>query len=124
MERIVLVGFLPDGNGRSCELHPFGCGNNMVVNRVDSGVGLYLHLRSFVQNELAGYIINDEGSEGCCICFAAREYAAGENNHRLDGTIVKIVEVFMMDHPNSTMRSLFHHNCGYTYATVLLPLAT
>ena len=91
----------------------------MVVNRVDSGVGLCLRLRSFVQNKLAGYIMNDDGSEGCRICFAAREYAAGESDRRLDGAIVKIVEVFTADHPNSTMRCLFHHNRGYAYATVL-----
>ena len=119
MERIVLVGFLPDGNGRSFELRPFGCGNSMVVNRVDSGVGLCLHLHSFVQNQPAGYIINDDGSEGCRICFAAREYAAGDNDRRLDGAIVKIVEVFTADHPNSMMHHLFHPNHGYTYATVL-----
>ena len=119
MERIVLVGFLPDGNGRSCELHPFGCGNSLVVNRVDSGVGLCLRLRSFVRNELAGYTINDNGSEGCRVCFAAREYVAGDNDHRLDGAIVKIVEVFTADHPNSMMRRLFHHNRGYASAIVL-----
>ena len=90
-----------------------------MVNRVDSGFGLCLHLHSFVQNELAGYIINDKGSEGCCVCFAAREYMAGENGHRLDGAIVKIVEVFTADHPNSTMHRLFHHKRGYAYATVL-----
>jgi len=119
MERIVLVGFLPDANRRSCELHPFGCGNSMVVNRVDSCVGLCLRLHLFVKNELVGYIINDDGSEGCCICFAAREYAAGENDRRLDGAIIKIVEVFTADHPNSTMRRLLHHYRGYAYATVL-----
>jgi hypothetical protein len=66
----------------------------MVVNRVDSGVGLCLRLSSFVRNELAGYIINDDRSEDCRICFAAREYVAGENNRCLDGAIVKIAEVF------------------------------
>jgi hypothetical protein len=63
--------------------------------------------------------MNDDGSGGCHVCFAAREYAAGENDCRLDGAIVKIVEVFMADHPNSAMRRLFHHNHGYAYATVL-----
>ena len=91
----------------------------MVVNRVDSGVSLCLRLRSFVRNELAGYIMNDDGSEGCRVCFAVREYAMGENDCRLDGAIIKIVEVFTSDHPNSTMCHLFHHNRGYAYATVL-----
>jgi hypothetical protein len=94
-----------------------------VVNRVDSGVGLCLRLRSFVRNELAGYTIHDDGSEGCRVCFAAREYAVGDNDRRLDGAIVQIVEVFTADHPNSTMRRLFHHNRGYTSA-IVLSLAT
>mgnify|MGYP006186394197 CR=1 FL=1 len=72
---------------------------------------------------LAGYIINDDGSEGCCICFAAREYVAGENDCRLDGAIVRIVEVFTADHPHSMMRPLFHRNRGYAYAEVIKFLA-
>ena len=43
----------------------------------------------------------------------------GENDCCLDGAIVKIVEIFMADHPNSMMHQLFHHNCGYAYASVL-----
>ena len=91
----------------------------MVVNGVDSGIGLCLCLHSFVRNKLAGYIMNDDGSEGCRVCFAAREYVTKENDCRLDGAIIKIVEDFMADHPNSTMRLLFHHNRGYAYATVV-----
>ena len=64
IEWIVLVGFLPDGNGRSCGLHPFGCGNSLVLNWEDSGVGLYLRLRSFVHHKLACYTMNDDGSDG------------------------------------------------------------
>jgi len=36
---IVIVGFLPDNNGRSCALHPFGCGNIVVLQCNDGGVG-------------------------------------------------------------------------------------
>ena len=36
--RIVLVGFLPDGHGRSCVEHPYGCGN-ALIERPDNGVG-------------------------------------------------------------------------------------
>ena len=76
-----------------------------------------------MRNKLAGDIMNDDGSEGCRVCFAAREYAAGDNDRCLDGAIVKIVEVFTADHPNSTMRRLFHHNRGYASA-IVLSLAT
>ena len=63
--------------------------------------------------------MNDDGSEGCQACFAAMEYTMGENDSRLDCTIVKIVEVFMADHPICMMCSPFHHNRGYAYATIL-----
>ena len=119
MGRIVLVSFLPDGNGRSCELHPFGCGNILVVNRDDMGVGLHLRLRSFVRNELACYTMNSNGSDGCHVCFTAWEYAAGDNDRWLDGAIVQITDVFMADDENRSMHRLFHHNHGYAYAVVL-----
>ena len=72
-----------------------------------------------MRNELAGCTINYNQSEGCRVCFAAREYAAGDNDRHLDGAIVKIVDVFTADHSNSMMRRLFHHNRGCAYATVL-----
>ena len=120
MERIVLGVFLPDGNARSCGLHPFGCGNSLVLNREDLGMGLHLRLRSFVHHELACYTTNDDGSDGCCVCFTAREYAAGDNDLRLDGSIVKLTDVFTAEHENRSMRYLFHRNCGYAYAVVVL----
>ena len=107
------------GTGHSCVLHPFGCGNNLILNREDLGVGLHLRLRLLVRHELTCYTINDDGSDGCRICFAAREYAAGENDFRLDGAIVKLTDVFTADHENRSMRYLFHRNCGYAYAVVV-----
>jgi hypothetical protein len=65
-----------------------------------------------VQNELACYTINIDGSDGCRIFFAAREYTAGENGHLLDGAVVEITEVFTPDHENRTMRRLYHNNRG------------
>ena len=111
--------FLPNSNGCSCELHPFGCGNILVVNQDYMGVGLHLHLRSFVRHKLACYTMNSNGSDGCCVCFKVREYAAGNNDHRLDGAIVRITYVFTANHENCSMCRLFHHNHGYAYAVVL-----
>jgi hypothetical protein len=48
-----------------------------------------------------------------------REYAAGDNDHQLDGAIVQITDFFMTDHENQYMHHLFHHNCGYAYVVVL-----
>jgi hypothetical protein len=99
MERIAHVGFLPNGNEHSCVL-PFGCGNILVLNREDLGVGLHLHLRSFVHHELTCYVMKDDGSDGCHFCFKTREYAAGNNDCQLDGAIVKLTDLFMAEHEN------------------------
>ena len=119
MERIVLVGFLPCDNGRSCNLHPFGCGNSLVLNRPDYGVGIRLRIgMTMVLNELVCYIVNSDESDGCRVCIVAREYAAGENACRLDECIIKIVQTYQSDDENHSMRRLFHHNHGYSYAVV------
>ena len=116
-ERIVLVSFLPDGNGNSCVLHPFGCGNILFLNWEDSGVDI--HLR-FVRHELACCTMNDNGSDGCRVCFTgAREYAVGDNDHRLDGAVVKLFDVFTAEQENCSMHHHFYCNCGYVYAVVL-----
>ena len=52
MERIILVGFLECNNGRNCELHQFGCGNSLVLNREGCCVGLWLGLCMMVQKSL------------------------------------------------------------------------
>ncbi len=55
---------------------------------------MLLHLRMMVQNELSCYIINEDGSDGCHVCFVVREYAARESGHQLDGCTVHITGVF------------------------------
>ena len=93
MNSIVLVGFLPCDNGCSCELHPFGCGSILVLNREDGGVGMHLRLRMTAPHELACYTINGDGTDGCHVCFVAREFAAGGNAARLNSTVVRVVDV-------------------------------
>ena len=119
MERLVLVGFLPDGNGCSCELHPFGCGNSLVLNRDDYGVGMVFRLHMLVSDELTCYTIRDDCADGCRVCFTSQEFAAGENGHRFDGAIVLITQKFTPESENRSMRRLYHHNRGYAYATIL-----
>ena len=113
--RIVLVGFLPDGHGRSCEEHPFGCGN-AFIECAESGVGRLVRLRLVEQTNLAVYKVREDGSDGCRICFTAREYAFGENAKRLDGLLLRVTDVFLPDSPNRSMRQLYHRNRGYAYA--------
>ena len=77
---------------------------------------IHLHL---VENiHLAGYVIKDDGTEGCRVCFAAREYAIGNTASKLDGAILRITAVFTPDCANSSMRVLYHCNRGYAYVEV------
>ena len=121
MNRIVLVGFLPCDNGRSCDLHPFGCGNILVLNREDGGVGMRLRLRMTAPHRLACYTINGDGTDACRVCFVAREVAAGGNAARLNGAVVRVVDVFTSDHENLAVCCLFHHNRGYAYGQIEMP---
>ena len=116
MVQIVLVALLPCDNGPSCDMHPFGCGNSLVLNRKDYGVGMLLRLRMMVPNELSCYTINSDGSDGCHVCFNAHEYTAGENGRWLDGRTLCITDVFTCDDANCSMHHLYHHNRGYVYA--------
>jgi hypothetical protein len=65
---------------------------------------------------LAGYMVNDDGSDGCRVCFAAREYAVGVAGQRLDGASVWIKEMVLPDGKNVSKRALFHRNRGYAIA--------
>ena len=79
-----------------------------------------LRLRMTAQHELVCYTINGDGTDGCRICFVAREVSAGGNAARWNGTVVCIVEVFTSDHENCAIRRLFHHNHGYAYARIVM----
>ena len=61
MQRVGLVGFLPDKNGGNCDLHTFGCGNALILNVMIGGVGLCLCLRMTVEHKLTCYTINSDG---------------------------------------------------------------
>jgi hypothetical protein len=56
MVKIVLAGFLPDNHGRSCDAHPFGCGNALLESE-GNGVSRLVHLRLVEQIHLAGYAV-------------------------------------------------------------------
>ena len=103
----------------NCELHPFGCDKLLVLIREDYGVGMLLGLRMIVTNKLSCYTINSNGSNGCHVCFVAREYAVRENGHRLDGTTIHITDVFKSDDENRSIQHLYHHDQGYMHARVV-----
>jgi hypothetical protein len=116
---IILVGFIETNNRRRCDSHPDGCGNSLVVERFDYGDGMELRLRMKVADKLACCVIKPNGTDGCRVAFAAKEYAVGENGLRLNGAIVRMVEVFLPDNPNITMRHLYHHNRGYAVGEIV-----
>ena len=95
-----------------CDCHPDGCGNSLVIERAGYGVEKELCLKMKLTDELVCYVMKPDGMIGCQV-LAAKEFVVGENGLRLDGAIVQIIDFFLPDNPNRTVRCLYHHNCGY-----------
>ena len=62
---------------------------------------------------LAGYTVCDGGTDGCHVCFAAQEYTACPNVQLVDSALLCIIEVFLPDTANRSMRALYYSNRGY-----------
>ncbi len=80
---------------------------------------MLVRLRMLVRDELACFAVNPEGSDGCRVAFAAREYTAGGNGRRSNGALVRLVAVYSPEHKNRMARCLYHHNRGYAVGEVL-----
>ena len=80
---------------------------------------MFVRLRLVESTHLAGYNVRDDGTDGCRVCCAAREYAIAPNARLLDGALLRITEVFLPDTANRSMRQLYHRNRGYAYADVV-----
>ena len=80
---------------------------------------MFVRLRLVESTHFAGYNVRDDGTDGCRVCFAAREYAIAPNARLLDGALLRITEVFLPDTANMSMRQLYHRNRGYAYADVV-----
>ena len=115
MVKIILIGFLLDGHGRSCVVHPFGCGNALLESE-GNGVGRWVHLHLVEGTHLAGYEVCKDSIDGCQVCFMPQEYANSENAQHLDGCLFWIMEVFLPDSENHSTNMLYHQNCSYAYA--------
>jgi hypothetical protein len=70
-------------------------------------------------DELAACAMKPNGSNGCRVAFAAKEYAAGDNGSRLNGAVVRLVDVFLPDNKNRTARCLYNHNRGYAVVEIV-----
>jgi hypothetical protein len=80
---------------------------------------MFLNVHMMVRNELACYVVNPDGLDGCRVGFASREYAAGPNGKRFAGVLVWLVAVYIPNHENRTACRLYHHNHGYAVAEVV-----
>ena len=117
-ELVILVGFLHHENGRSCDNHD-KCGEDLVLDAPNLGVGMRLRLVHSAPNEIAAHIILPDGSNGCRVAFAQRQYAAGNGAARYDGAVVEIMNMYTAAHPNSACRKLSHHNYGYAQSRIV-----
>jgi hypothetical protein len=117
---IILVGFGHFDNGRSCEVHPGGCGDVLVLSKEDFGVGMLLRIHNSIPNELAVHVIKRDGTNGCRVGFAKREYATEENVQKYDGVTVRLVNVFTRYHENQYCRHLAHKNFVYADAEIII----
>ena len=118
MVKIILVGFLPQENRHNYEVHPNGCVNTLLEKQ-GNGMGRLVWLRLVERTNLTDYGVGEDGSDGFQVCFAEQEYVSGENGRRLDGSLVRITDVFLPDSGNQSMSALFHRNHGYAYAEIV-----
>jgi hypothetical protein len=59
-------------------MHPYGCGNALLES-AGNAVGRLVHLHLAKETNLACYVVRDDGTDGCRVCFTAQEYATGTN---------------------------------------------
>jgi hypothetical protein len=61
------------------------------------------------KTHLVGCEVKDDSTDGCQVCFAKQECTTGVNSHVLDGSLLRITQVFLPDSENRSMRALYHH---------------
>lgn len=80
------------------------------------GIGMQIQIRLVDLSHLAGFLIQDDGPDGCHVYCMAREYVVGVGGHMLDSAIVKFQETVLPDDGNKSKQALFHCICGYATA--------
>ena len=90
-EQVVpIVGIVATSNGRTCDVHCFGCGNALLLSRPARGCGVLLRLRKMGPDTLAAFFVLCDGSDGCRVGFKPREHSVGAHGDSLDSAIVQI----------------------------------
>ena len=119
LEQVVpIVGIVATSNGRTCDVHRFGCGYALLLSRPACGCGVLLHLRKMGPDTLAAFFVLRDGSNGCRVGFTPQEHSVDDCEDSLDGEMVRIFEVYTPDHPNSHCHALYHRNYGYALAEI------
>ena len=113
---IPIVVITGTSNKQTCDLHHFGCRNELLLARLACGSSVLLHLRKMGPDTLAAFFVLHNGSDGCWVGFIPREHSVGACGDSLDGVMVWIFEVFTPDHPNSHCRALYYRNYRYALA--------
>ena len=103
-----IVGIVATNNGHTCLEHRFGCGNVPLSGRAGHGCRVLLQLQMTAPNELAAYMVSDDGSDRIRVGFAPRKNMVGVRECSLE-------EVYTTEHPNS-------HYCALYHVTVDMPL--
>ena len=114
---IEIVGFTARNNGRSCNNHHC-CGESLVIDAHNNGIGTMLRLRLTAQNELSAHTILGDGSDGCRVGFTFQSFA-NNNGVFYDGSIVELVDVYTADSEDKSERRKFYSCKGYSLARVV-----
>eukprot|EP00956_Cyclotella_meneghiniana_P024784 scaffold50391_cov37-Cyclotella_meneghiniana.AAC.2 len=117
LQTIEIVGFTASNNERTCANHDC-CGESLVIDAANNGVGMMLRLRLTTKNELAAYTILADDSDGCRVGFTFRSFA-DIHGAAYDGCVVELVEVYTSQNEDRAERRKFHTCKGYSLARVV-----
>ena len=79
---------------------------------VESCCGFGRHLRM----NLPPNLFFRDASDDCRVGFTPREHAVGARSCSLDGALVRLLEAYTPEYPNSHSRALYHQNRRYAIA--------
>lgn len=117
-DTVDIVGMMANNNGRNCLQHNC-CGETLILNAPNNGIGLKLRLRRTNRpNQLAAYVILPNGNDGCRVGFTKDSFAEAWIDV-FDGALVEVDEVYTTNSPISAHRRLYHRNVGFGVATVV-----
>jgi hypothetical protein len=117
---IAIAGWHQSNNGRCCSNHPAGCGQRWH-NSGTAGAKFKLQRVVLPEEELAlaCYEINQDGSLGCHVAFAQKQYANTAIIAYYHNATIKISEMYGGWCDSKWERQMNKFNFGYAPATVV-----